>query len=85
MATVESTDKDGKTYYNLKYLGSGGNKPTAMDGNEAAKRYQALTQSQGQAAQPSFSTPQQQQPAAQAPAQPQQQHQAANPFGGFTS
>jgi hypothetical protein len=74
-ATVKGSvsKKDGKTYYNVSYLGEGGNAPTSfIDAGEASRRVAAMF---------GGGVPQQQAPAMQAPvAPPVQAPAAANPF-----
>ena len=42
IATVKEREHDGKKYYDVKYLGSGGFAPQAIDKNEAILRYRRM-------------------------------------------
>jgi len=42
VATVKEREYDGKKYYDVKYLGSGGSAPQAIDKNEAILRYRKM-------------------------------------------
>jgi len=42
IATVKEREYEGKKYYDVKYLGSGGSAPQAIDKNEAILRYRKM-------------------------------------------
>jgi len=71
VATIKETEKDGKVYYNIRYIGpSGGDTPQAITTEAMQARISAMFG--GGAAAPATAQP------APAPAAPA----AANPFGG---
>lgn len=90
VANVKAREHEGTTYYDVKYLGSGGNAPVAMDAGEALRRAAALfgwaaDAQEGQQAAPSAPAQTQAPAAAAAPAKtfpPAQAKPAAgSPFG----
>ena len=85
-ATVVATEKNGKTYHNVRYLGDAGDAPVAIDPQTIAQRIAAIFGGQAPAPQAmpqQFAQPQQQQGWPQHVAMPQQFQQPAQAPMGF--
>jgi hypothetical protein len=77
VAWVKATEKDGKTYYNVRAIGVSDMEPTKLSAEEAGRRYRALMNPQ---AAPAFAPPPTQQTAS-APINFGTTTAAPNPFG----